>query len=180
MAHRHVFPLTPLDRLDSPGVDASAVCELLARTRTAKLSSGIMIPFSSNHRQPRGPLLHLDGEPQRRHSRIRRPQRQPLQVAHGTITLAVSGHTDEYGEWLAFGVTDTGIGMSEAQLGKLCQPFRQAEATTQAQYGGTGLGRPLSREYCRLMGGDITVTSAPGQGSTFTITLPRRAAQTPA
>jgi signal transduction histidine kinase len=95
----------------------------------------------------------------------------------GTITLAVSGHTAEDGAWLSFSVADTGIGMTEAQLSRLFEPFGQAEATTQARYGGTGLGLALSREYCRLMGGDITVTSAPGEGSRFTITLPRQVAQ---
>jgi signal transduction histidine kinase len=98
----------------------------------------------------------------------------------GTITLAVSGQAAEDGEWLCFSVADTGIGMTEAQLSRLFEPFRQAEATTQAQYGGTGLGLALSREYCRLMGGDITVTSAPGEGSRFTITLPRTVAPTSA
>jgi signal transduction histidine kinase len=95
----------------------------------------------------------------------------------GTITLAVTRRAAEDGAWLAFSVTDTGIGMTEEQMGRSFEPFRQAEATTQAKYGGTGLGLALSREYCRLMGGDITVESVPGTGSTFTITLPRTVAQ---
>jgi signal transduction histidine kinase len=73
---------------------------------------------------------------------------------------------------LTFRVSDTGIGMTPEQLGRLFQPFSQAEATTSKEYGGTGLGLVLSRRFCQMMGGDITVESAPGQGTTFTIQLP--------
>ena len=61
--------------------------------------------------------------------------------------------------------------MTEEQQARLFEAFSQAEAGTQANYVGTGLGLALSREFCRLMGGDITVASAPGAGSTFTIRL---------
>jgi signal transduction histidine kinase len=62
--------------------------------------------------------------------------------------------------------------MTEAQLGRLFEAFAQAEASTRIRYGGAGLGLAISRHFCRLMGGDLTVTSAPGQGSTFTVRLP--------
>ncbi len=88
----------------------------------------------------------------------------------GTITLRVVPER----ELVEFAVSDTGIGMTEDQMGRLFKAFSQAEASTSKKYGGTGLGLALSREFCRLMGGDITVTSAPGEGSTFTISLPRR------
>jgi signal transduction histidine kinase len=71
-----------------------------------------------------------------------------------------------------FAVTDTGIGMTEEQLGRLIEEFSQAEASTRSQYGGTGLGLAISRHFCRLMGGDLTVTSVYEQGSTFTVRLP--------
>ncbi len=70
-------------------------------------------------------------------------------------------------------VTDTGIGMTEAQLGRLFQAFSQAEATTSRKYGGTGLGLVISRRFCRMLGGDLSVESEPGVGSTFTARLPR-------
>jgi signal transduction histidine kinase len=57
-------------------------------------------------------------------------------------------------------------------LGKLFQAFEQADSSTSKKYGGTGLGLVISRKFCQLMGGDITVTSEAGKGSTFTVTLP--------
>jgi signal transduction histidine kinase/CheY-like chemotaxis protein len=96
---------------------------------------------------------------------------------HGTVTLTVSRQTEPAGEWLTFSVRDTGIGLTAEQLGRLFQEFSQADASTTRKYGGTGLGLALSRRLCRLMGGDLTVESVPGAGSTFTIRLPARAAE---
>ena len=78
------------------------------------------------------------------------------------------------GGGVSFSVTDTGIGMTEEQLGRLFEAFSQAEASTRSKYGGTGLGLAISRHFCRLMGGDLTVTSVYGHGSTFTVQLPVR------
>ena len=64
-------------------------------------------------------------------------------------------------------MTDTGIGMTPEQMGKLFQEFSQASSTTASKYGGTGLGLAISRRFCQMMGGDITVESEPGRGSTF-------------
>jgi signal transduction histidine kinase len=63
--------------------------------------------------------------------------------------------------------------MTPEQMGKLFQEFSQASSNTASKYGGTGLGLAISRHFCRMMGGDITVESEPGHGSTFTIRLPR-------
>jgi signal transduction histidine kinase len=73
---------------------------------------------------------------------------------------------------VTFSVSDTGIGMTEEQLSRLFEAFSQAEASTRSRYGGTGLGLAISRHFCRLMGGDLTVTSVYGRGSTFTGRLP--------
>ena len=88
---------------------------------------------------------------------------------HGTISLTVEREPDD---WITFAVSDTGIGMTEEQLGRLFEAFSQAEASTRSKYGGTGLGLAISRHFCRLMGGDLTVDSVYGQGSTFTVRLP--------
>jgi signal transduction histidine kinase len=76
------------------------------------------------------------------------------------------------GEGITFAVSDTGIGMTEEQLGRLFEAFSQAEASTRSKYGGTGLGLAISRHFCRMMGGDLTVESVFGEGSTFTVRLP--------
>jgi signal transduction histidine kinase/CheY-like chemotaxis protein len=75
---------------------------------------------------------------------------------------------------VSFIVSDTGIGMTEEQQGRLFQAFSQAELSTTRQYGGTGLGLAITKHFCEMLGGNITVESARGQGSAFTITLPNR------
>ena len=77
-------------------------------------------------------------------------------------------------EWLVFEVRDSGIGMTPEQVLKLFQAFSQADASTTREFGGTGLGLALTRRFCQMMGGDVTVSSAPGEGSTFTINIPAR------
>jgi CheY-like chemotaxis protein len=94
----------------------------------------------------------------------------------GTVRLGVTRVEEAGQHWVDFAVSDTGIGMTEEQLGRLFQEFAQADASTTRQFGGTGLGLAISRRLCRLMGGDVTVTSEPGKGSTFTMRLPAQAA----
>jgi CheY-like chemotaxis protein len=71
-----------------------------------------------------------------------------------------------------FRVVDSGIGMTLEQVAKLFQPFTQVDASTTRKYGGTGLGLTITRRFCQMMGGDVTIASEPGRGSTFTIRLP--------
>jgi PAS domain S-box-containing protein len=92
---------------------------------------------------------------------------------NGTVTVEVGRGVLAGVDSVTFRVTDTGIGMTPEQLGRLFQPFSQAEATTSKKYGGTGLGLVLSRRFCQMMGGDVTVESEPGKGTAFTIQLPR-------
>jgi two-component system, NtrC family, sensor kinase len=79
-------------------------------------------------------------------------------------------------DWVELAVADTGIGMTAEQQAKLFQEFTQADSLTARRYGGTGLGLALSRKLARMMGGDVTVTSEPGEGSVFTVRLPGGAA----
>ena len=90
----------------------------------------------------------------------------------GKVTLDAGRERMDDSEWIVFRVTDTGIGLSPEQIVKLFQDFTQADASTTRKFGGTGLGLALTRRFCQMMGGDVTVHSVPGEGSVFTIKLP--------
>ena len=90
-------------------------------------------------------------------------------TSKGTLTLTVAR---EDGSRVCFRVSDTGVGMTQEQLGRLFQAFSQADASTTKRFGGTGLGLAITKHFCTMLGGDVTVESTPGKGSTFTITLP--------
>ncbi len=90
----------------------------------------------------------------------------------GTVTLTVNRYYQDGQSWLSFEVSDSGIGMTPEQMNKLFQAFSQADASTTRKYGGTGLGLAITKQFCQMMGGDITVESQINQGSTFTIHLP--------
>jgi signal transduction histidine kinase/DNA-binding response OmpR family regulator len=90
----------------------------------------------------------------------------------GTVTVRVESHQESGRDWITMAVSDTGIGMTPEQMGKLFQEFSQADSSTTRKYGGTGLGLAISRRFCQMLGGDITVESEVGRGSTFTIRLP--------
>jgi PAS domain S-box-containing protein len=87
---------------------------------------------------------------------------------HGRITLAA----ERRGAAVVLRVSDTGIGMTPEQMARLFEPFSQADTTTSRKYGGTGLGLAITRRFCELMGGDVSVESDMGRGSTFTVRLP--------
>jgi signal transduction histidine kinase/DNA-binding response OmpR family regulator len=92
----------------------------------------------------------------------------------GAVRLEVRREEAADGDTMVFRVTDTGIGMTEEQLGKLFQAFSQADASTSRKYGGTGLGLVICRRFAQMMGGDVSVASTPGEGSVFTVRLPAR------
>jgi signal transduction histidine kinase len=93
-------------------------------------------------------------------------------TTNGTITLHARRTVREGSDYIALDVADTGVGLTRAQFGRLFQAFAQADATTQRDHGGTGLGLALCRRFCLMMGGDIEVESKAGSGSTFTVMLP--------
>jgi signal transduction histidine kinase/CheY-like chemotaxis protein len=90
----------------------------------------------------------------------------------GRVTLEVAREGDPEHGWISIAVTDTGVGISDAGLERLFKNFSQTDASVAGKYGGTGLGLAVSRKLCRMMGGDITVTSRLGEGSRFTIRIP--------
>ena len=96
----------------------------------------------------------------------------------GEITLTVKRYLIDVQNWITFQVTDTGIGMTSDQMAKLFQAFTQADASTTRKYGGTGLGLAITKKFCQMMGGDISVESEVGRGSTFTIQMPLRVEKT--
>jgi signal transduction histidine kinase/DNA-binding response OmpR family regulator len=90
----------------------------------------------------------------------------------GEIGLEVWGETANGADWVRMVVSDSGVGIPPDKLGHVFEEFSQAEDHTSRNYGGTGLGLPISQRFCQMMGGDITVESTLGEGSTFTIRLP--------
>ncbi len=92
----------------------------------------------------------------------------------GTVTLKAVRVIEEDADYMELSVIDSGIGMTPEQLTRLFQAFSQADASTTSKYGGTGLGLAISKQFAQMMQGDITVTSTPGVGSTFTIRMPAK------
>jgi CheY-like chemotaxis protein/anti-sigma regulatory factor (Ser/Thr protein kinase) len=90
----------------------------------------------------------------------------------GTITVEAARVQEQGHEWITFRVRDTGIGMTPEQVAKLFQPFTQVDTSTTRKHGGTGLGLAISKRFCEMMGGEVTVQSERGVGSTFTVRLP--------
>ncbi len=89
-------------------------------------------------------------------------------TADGVVTLSAEPTADG----VRFAVSDTGIGIAADKLDTVFESFRQADASTTRRFGGTGLGLSICRNLARAMGGDVTVTSRPGRGTTFAVALP--------
>ncbi len=92
---------------------------------------------------------------------------------NGTVTLDVKLRMEGDVEFVDFAVIDTGAGMSPEGVAKVFEEYTQAERSTSANYGGTGLGLPISKKFAEIMGGDVVVTSEEGVGSVFTMSVPR-------
>jgi PAS domain S-box-containing protein len=90
----------------------------------------------------------------------------------GKVRLEVERVAEGGRDWIVFHVRDTGVGMTPEQTQKVFEPFTQADASTTRKFGGTGLGLAITREFGRLIGGDVTVESKLGEGSVFTLRLP--------
>ena len=95
----------------------------------------------------------------------------------GTVSMTVLNRHEDGGEWIEFVVSDTGIGMSQEQIGRLFQEFMQADSSTARRYGGTGLGLAITDRLVKMMGGAIRVESEPGKGTIFRVALPARRRQ---
>ena len=93
----------------------------------------------------------------------------------GVVVVDLRRVGDDGRDWLEFVVTDTGIGMDQATLDRLFKRFSQGDESRSRRHGGTGLGLEISRSLARLMGGDVTVQSASGEGSSFYLRLPLHA-----
>jgi signal transduction histidine kinase/CheY-like chemotaxis protein len=98
---------------------------------------------------------------------------------NGTITLVALRDRNEAGDRIEFQVRDTGIGMTPDQQAKVFEAFTQADESTTRAYGGTGLGLAITKSFCRLLGGDVTLTSEAGKGTTFVVRLPAVARAAP-
>jgi signal transduction histidine kinase len=94
-------------------------------------------------------------------------------TAHGVISMRASQDLD----YLIFQVEDTGIGMTEEQMGKVWDEFEQADSSTSKKFGGTGLGLALTKKLTEILGGQASMTSTPGVGTCVTLRIPLRSTQ---
>jgi signal transduction histidine kinase len=95
----------------------------------------------------------------------------------GKVNLNVSKEACDDGDWVVFQVSDTGIGMDETQMSRLFESFYQADSSISRRYGGTGLGLSLTKQFCEMLGGKLSVQSAVNQGTTFTMKVPVRSTE---
>ncbi|NWG19932.1 MAG: response regulator [Chloroflexi bacterium] len=187
IAGKHLLALIN-DLLDLSKIEAGRMQTHITSFSVADLVRdviGAVEPLASQRRNHI--TLDIDPHVQLMHSDETRVRQILLNLVHnackftedGTITITIApvpapeaaahnGHAAS----IAFAVSDTGIGMTPDQIAILFNDFVQADATTTRKYGGTGLGLALSRRLSRLLGGEITLTSEPGVGSTFIVTLP--------
>ncbi|MEO6748872.1 MAG: response regulator [Casimicrobiaceae bacterium] len=153
--------------LDIGRVRLTTAIETLTRT-LAPIAEQKHVRFSSKV-DPDAPT-HVETDAQRLAQIIRNLVSNALKFTEqGEVSLRVFPGSPGM---VSFAVRDTGIGIPAEQQQVIFEAFRQADGSTHRRYGGTGLGLSISRDLARLLGGDIALTSAPGQGSTFTLSLP--------
>ena len=138
--------------------------EATVTTTQPLLKPGVRL---KKHYDPDLPMLHSDQD------KLKQILLNLLSnAAKFTHEGSVTVNARQDGEMLVIDVTDTGIGISEEALGRVFEEFQQADSSTTRQYGGTGLGLPISRHLAQVLGGDLTAVSEAGAGSTFTVTIP--------
>jgi signal transduction histidine kinase len=91
---------------------------------------------------------------------------------NGEVIINAARDPADGADWLTLTVTDTGIGMTPEEIERVFEEFAQADSSLTRKYGGTGLGLAISRRLCRMMGGDIALSSRPGEGTACTVRLP--------
>lgn len=167
------------DILDISKVEAGKLEVLPENTSVARLAEGLrnmFEPLATDKQlaftvdlQPGAPsMLYTDR--QRLEQVIKNLLSNALKFTEkGSVSLTIAGQPDER---IAFIVRDSGIGIAPDQQESIFEAFRQADGTTNRKYGGTGLGLSISRDLATLLGGSISVSSTPGQGSVFTLLLP--------
>ena len=169
------------DILDASRIEVGRVSLYIERFETAELIAELHHELApALHETGNTLAVHLPpdlGEMQADQAKVSKILQNLLEngnkfTTHGQLTLRVQRETHPAGDWLQFEVQDTGIGMSAEQLATLFQPFTQGDMSHTRRYGGSGLGLAISRQFARMMGGDITVISTPEAGSTFTLRLP--------
>ncbi|NJR62022.1 MAG: response regulator [Cyanobacteria bacterium CRU_2_1] len=176
------------DILDLSKIEAGKVELYLEPIEVATLIEDISVTIQPllerNHNTLKVQLPESPGDIKADRTRVRQILLNLLSNAckfteQGTILLTVQRNESDRmkanhqaSPVIQFQVSDTGIGMTPEQLGRLFQAFSQADASTTRKYGGTGLGLTISRRLCQMMGGDILVQSEYGKGTTFTVTLP--------
>lgn len=96
---------------------------------------------------------------------------------NGVVAISARLENDELGGWVSFNISDTGIGMSPEQRGRIFEPFVQGDSSTTKKFGGTGLGLAITKRLCNLLGGEVKVQSDVGRGTQFRVRLPVQAPQ---
>lgn len=155
----------------------SAVCDALRMWRPEARHKDLKLRVEGSHDLPDWVM----GDPTRLRQVLNNLISNALKfTAQGSITLRLSAQPAGEGWTVQLAVADTGPGMTPEQVARLFTPFDQLDAGTARKHGGSGLGLAISRELARLMGGDLTASSAPGEGAVFTLGLTLARAETPA